>query len=72
MISKTGFPCEGSAEGRRWVRCRARSDAAQLDMLLRVWTGNQGRPLPEALQGRRKTEPPSWPGAAAVPATAGE
>jgi len=33
---------------------RARSDAALLDMLLHVKTGNQGRPLPEVLYGRRK------------------
>jgi len=33
---------------------RARSDAALLDVLLHVRTGNQGRPLPEVLYGRRK------------------
>jgi putative transposase len=33
---------------------RARSDAALLDMLLHVRTGNEGRPLPEVLYGRRK------------------
>ena len=33
---------------------RDRSDAALLDMLLHVRTGNKGRPLPEVLYGRRK------------------
>jgi len=33
---------------------RDRSDAALLDMLLHVRTGDEGRPLPEVLYGRRK------------------
>ena len=33
---------------------RARTDATLLDMLLHVRTGNEGRPLPEVLYGRRK------------------
>ena len=34
---------------------RDRSDAALLDMLLHVRTGNQGRPLADVRYGRRKT-----------------
>jgi len=36
------------------VCARDRSDAALLDMLLHVRTGNEGQPLPEVLYGRRK------------------